>query len=406
MRPTFHQPKLARLSMDADLAPGSHRDGRGGEPERLPEPQPGSAPAVERGHLLAYRFYDIADEVELSRVPALLAQGATRLKLLREGSQYLELRNPPVSVSLGTRDLNLASGTFSGELRARIYDYGAAAFVLRVPIAAGTDFDSLIALADALYESAPFDALCRSEAAQLAKRLEPALEQPHLWEGDESYTVVFVEAFEGARTTAEVLQRCDIARLLLGERKLRISAQQRDDVMRHRHSYADDDLVVIDWNSAFVYEPSGSPDIPDVLEIANTQLLELRYYDALLDRALDRIYDEVNRAKKPWWSLFSSKYNRLLRRTSALTLELGEFTERVENALRIIGDFYLARVYQSGVARLRIDDWERSVSRKETSVEQVYGLLKSEIDTDRLLWLEVTVVLLILGELLLAVRLV
>lgn len=397
-------------SEDAPLPPGPRLpppeadDGRD-----IPDAPPrGAAPAVEQGLVLTYRLYDVAEEIDLPEVERTLQREAatTRLKLLRENSQYLELRNPPVSVSLGTRELALGERKVPGELRARVFDHGAIAFSLRLTIPPGTPFERLVALSDELYDNAALDALCRTEVEQLSRRLGAALRKPHLWSGDESYTVIFLQKLQGIATAVEILERCDIARLLLGEQHQQISRQQRRDVMRHSHSYSEADLAVIDWNSAFVFEPSGLEDIPDILEVANAQLLELRYYDDLLDRELEQIYDVVNVTKKPWWSIFSSKYSRLRRRTSALTLELGEFTERVENSLKVIGDFYLARVYQAAVRRLRINDWAQSVYRKESSVAQVYSLLKSEVDTDRLLWLELTVVLLILGELLLALHVV
>ena len=52
----------------------------------------------------------------------------------------------------------------------------------------------------------------------------------------------------------------------------------------------------MDWNCAFVLEPSGSRDIPDILELASSQLLELRYYDELFDAELARVYRELDRA--------------------------------------------------------------------------------------------------------------
>jgi len=251
------------------------------------------------------------------------------------------------------------------------------------------------------------DALCRAEALALLGPLGPALRRPHLWEGDESYTVTFVQRLEGAPRASELLTRCDLPRLILGEPPgVQLSVEQRGEVLRGLHSYTRDDLALIDWNAAFVYEPSGSLDIPDLLEIANAHLLELRYYDARLDRELAAIYEEVNQRKRPWYSLFSGKYGKLRRRTLALLMELGEFTERVENSLKIIGDIYLARVYETSVRQLRVPDWQHSVNRKQSLVNQVYTLLKAEVDTDRLLWLEITVVVLILGELLLALRVV
>jgi hypothetical protein len=161
--------------------------------------------------------------------------------------------------------------------------------------------------------------------------------------------------------------------------------------------------VVVDWNAAFVLEPSGSLDIPDILEIANAQLLELRYYDDLLDEQLRRIYDEIQARRAHRYGLFKrSPYKALARRVLATVLELSEFIERVENSLKIIGDFYLAKVYEGAVGRLRIAAWQASVTRKQQMLSNVYQLLKGEVDTDRALMLEATIVLLIVGEILLA----
>jgi hypothetical protein len=373
--------------------------------EAPPEPPLGVAPAIEKGAILAFRLYDVASEIDLRQAEKLLKSEVVRLKLVRENAQYLELPNPPASVTLGSRSLALKRGTTQVEVRMRLFDHGAMGLLVRIPVATGTPFETLVEQMDEVYDCPPIDALCREEAKRLVGQLNAALRRPHIWEGDESYTVAFVEKLEGDPTADELLHRCDLARLLLGEKQsVLLSPEQRAEVLQSRHSYTRNDLAVIDWNSAFVYEPSGTFDIPDLLEIVNAQLLELRYYDSVLDRELNTIYDEVNQAKRPWWALFSSRYGKLRRHTLALLLELGEFTERVENSLKIIGDFYLARIYRGAVRRFRIEDWEHSVYRKQGLVAQVYNLLKSEVDTDRLLWLEITVVLLILGELLLALH--
>ena len=60
-------------------------------------------------------------------------------------------------------------------------------------------------------------------------------------------------------------------------------------------SYANDVAYLV-WDSAFVYDPSGSTDIPDLLEFANAQYLELRYYDGLLEQAIVRMYEAIEDA--------------------------------------------------------------------------------------------------------------
>lgn len=83
-------------------------------------------------------------------------------------------------------------------------------------------------------------------------------------------------------------------------------------------------------------------------------------------------------------------------------IELSEFLERIENALKIVGDVYHARVYEAAVRQLRVDRWSQQVSRKHRLLQQTYGLLKGEVDTDRSLMLEVMVVLLIVLEVVVA----
>src|SRR5690606_36929498 len=99
-----------------------------------------------------------------------------------------------------------------------------------------------------------------------------------------------------------------------------------------------------------------------------------------------------------------TEYGDLRRKVMMLMLEIDEFTERVENSLKIIGDFYLARVYRSAVRRFRIPSWHQSVDRKQALLGQVYDLLKGEVDIDRSILLEATIVALIVIEIVMALQ--
>ncbi len=361
-------------------------------------------PAILRkAHVLCYRLFDIADEVDLELAERLIAQGS-RMRLERENSEYIQLPNPPLTVSLGPQSLPLKTGPVIAQTVARVFDHGALSIIFRVDLKPGTTTDELVPIADELYDSALIEEAALSWIGGLREQLAPALEDSHLWAQSESYTVFFAQEIEGQPSADQLFERVDLARILLGERGSQpLSAFERGEVTRHRFSYTESDLVVVDWNSAFVYEPSGSADIPDLLEVVNAQLLELRYYDELLDAQLKATYDEIQRKKRSWASFFRSPYRLLARRVSATLFELSEFTERVENSLKIVGDFYLANVYEAGVKRLRIRPWQASVTRKQQMLAQVYQLLKGEVDTDRALTLEMTIVLLIVIELLIAV---
>lgn len=366
---------------------------------------PAPAPLVlEKAHVLCYRTFDIAAELDLERARQVLTADARRLKLSRENSQYLLLPNPPLAFELGRRVLALRQGPVTVDVTARLFDHGAASIILRVPVNPGTGFEALTVLADELYDSVALEALALELVESVRQMIAPAAQRPHLWEQNESYTVLFVERIQGTPSAEELLAQADLARLLLGEVGSRsLSARERESVLHSRFSYTVDDLVVVDWNSAFVYEPSGSNDIPDLLEVANAQLLEFRYYDDLLDSHIGRIHDRVQGRRRGWANLLRSPYRDLARETLSTLVDLNEFIERVENSLKIIGDFYLSKVYEAAVRRMRIPSWQASVTRKQQLLAQTYGLLRGEVDTDRSLTLELTIVLLIILEVLFAI---
>jgi len=359
---------------------------------------------LEKASVLCYRLYDVADEIDLGMAESVLARDARRLRLSRSGAEFLLFPNPPLIIGLGRRVLSLPGGPVEIEARARLFDFGAISVVLTVPVPTGTEVDALTPLADRLYDGPEVDALALELVEALRTEVARAMENPHLWEQVEHYAVIFVDAIRGAPSGEDVLRRAELARLLLGETAVReLSSAERQDVTQRHLSYSKDDLVVIDWNAAFVYEPSGSHDIPDILEIANAQLLELRYYDDALDLSLARVNQRLKRERRRLGSIFRSPYPALSRQVLVTLLEMSELVERVENSLKIIGDFYLARVYEAAVEQLRIPAWKETVTRKQEILSDVYGWLKGEVDTARSLTLEVMIVLLIVVELLVAV---
>jgi hypothetical protein len=319
-------------------------------------------------------------------------------------SAALEIPHPPIHLRLGRRQVPLASGPREAEASLHLFEYGVASVLYKFPIAAGTSLDDLLPLAEELLvlPTAALDAAARQEAEEICRALAPALERPHRWDGLETYLVFLVKAFDPPVPAGQVLESAPLARLLLGETSpTPLSGQESADVLKHHFSYLSDDLAVVDWNSAFLLEPSDVADIADLLEFATAHLLELRYYDALLDRELSGIYGEmqVGRLER----LFTRRYARLQRRTAALLLEISEMTERLENAVKIAGDFYLARLYQAAVRRFRLPAWQEDVLRKQRLLADVNRLLNDAADIRRGELLEITIILLILWEILWAV---
>jgi hypothetical protein len=361
---------------------------------------------VQEGTLRVYRLFDVADGIDLVRAE-MLAKGTTARHRWEgvHGSAALEIPRPPIHLQLGRRTLPLTSGAREAEASLHLFEYGVASVLYKIPIAAGTALEELLPLAEELLvlPTPDLDAAARQEADEICRALGPALEKPHAWDGLETYHVFLVRAFDAPVTAGQLLEGAPLARLLLGETgPTPLSEQEATDVLKHHFSYQVDDLAVVDWNSAFLHEPSGVADIADLLEFATAHLLELRYYDALLDRELGPIYGEME-GGRGLQRLFTRRWARLQRRTAALLLELSEMIERLENGVKIVGDFYLARVYLAAVRRFRLPAWQEDVLRKQRLLADVNRLLNDAADIRRGELLETTIILLILWEILWAV---
>lgn len=358
------------------------------------------APVVERGTILVYRVFDAGDTIALDVAEKTLA-GAKRVELGGELAQGLVIPVWPLEVPLGEDALAVPAlgGPVPARASARVFEFGAVSIVHEFTIEPGTPLSTLIRLCDALSESAEIDARGREHRLRLVHELGAAVEKPHDWMVAEAYTIVHVQELRGA-SVAELARSEVVAKLLLGETSDRpLSAAVRDDILANASSYFVDDLVIADWNSALVVDPTGSRLIPHVLELAASQLLEFRYYDGLLDRELARVYDHVERTRP---RVLRSPYAALTHQVLRRFMELTEFTERVDNAIKSLGDVYLARVYLAALRRLSVPQWRESVEAKLALVARAYDLLRGEVESARMQLLELIIVLLILAEIITA----
>ena len=183
-----------------------------------------------------------------------------------------------------------------------------------------------------------------------------------------------------------------IASVLRGERAT-LSRQERDEILRHRISYLANDLVIPTWNAAFVYDtPAGADAALEIVEFANSQLLQFRYYDDLLDTALTSIYANVQKEAR-WYDAFLGRhYARAARQVHALFIDVNELTDRTENALKIVGDVYAARLFSLVGARLDLDRWKTNVREKLKTLDDIYRFAVEHLSMVRGEVLEMTIV--------------
>ncbi len=362
-------------------------------------------PIVIAGHIVALRLFDFAYEIDLRRAETLWAGRAARARLAATPPKAVSFGDPPLGIALAPVALDLGAGPVELGVTARLYAFGAVTLALRLPVA-GQPWGAYVGLLNALDRAIGPGAPAAAQPwpgllDQLRQALGAALIRPAARLLEEDYLIGAVQAFDGAATATEVLAQVDLVPLLSGEQRP-LAEAARADLLGRRFSYYVDDLVVLTWDRAFLYDPRGDSDVADALEVANIQLLEMRYYDELLDDELPRMHALVEATRRGLNFLAARRYANLARRLYTLVAEVTELRERVDNALQVTEDVYLARVYAAALDLFRVAPVSAAVDRKLSLVRDTYTALYDEASSIRAELLEVAIVVLILVELVLA----
>lgn len=376
---------------------------------RMP-PLPGStenASLLLSGATIVYRLFDVGYAIDLGRALDLLATSAPeRVRPLRGEAQALEIRNPPVTVLLGTEALLIDGRPHAAELSARIFDFGVISIRIRVATPSVLSWEDYTRFGRAVNDHEAIALLVAHQLRLLTDRIAPAVERPSIADVREDYTVFRISQAlngEGNAVKVDALSSLDVTPLLLGETRS-LSDEARRELLPHRFSYYSDDLAVLTWESAWIVEPGEhDTDVQYLMEFANAQLLELRYYDALLDAELPRMYDAIEAARHRRAIFPGRRFAQVLSRLQTVVADTTEVVEQAENALKVTDDVYLARVYSAAMEIFRGRAWRSGIDRKLGILRDTYAMLNDEVQSARSETLEIAIVALIVAELVIGV---
>jgi hypothetical protein len=354
---------------------------------------------IDDGDAYVWFAYDIGQQIDLDRAQQLHVAASERELIRRErrAPSYLQFR--PAPLRLDDAGAPVAVGKFAadGRVEATLYDFGAVSFAYRIPIA-GHDVCELHELAVELDDNPLLLRDSERRVRALIGRLGDAVRASCLADPHEDYTVFHVRRWSPAGDPAAFVdaRREGVARVLRAEPQP-MRASEVDDALQSRIAYGLDDELVIDWNGALLFDSLGQ-DTLAVLEFANVELLEMRFLDDRLDGALDRSHDvlRARRGRRPFWGLGGSDVRESMRRIAGLQLDNALLFESVNNAIKMIGDQFLARVYRLVARRFHLDDWDASILRKLETLDSIHSKLHEEQATRRMELLEWIIILLIL----------
>lgn len=328
--------------------------------------------------------FDIGSAIDLERAGRLIADPSRReaMRHSRRAPVSFAFSDPPLRVSIRAEPVELAGFRSAPVAEVVLFHFGAALVCFSFPIHATVE--GLRPLAGALDQGSLLER-ARSLASDLLRRAGPAITSASLSPLTEDYVLWEVSVPEHG---IDVLATDPAVAALLRAEHPPLSQQEAAEALSVRLSYRPDDAVLIDWNAAILVGKDND-DVRAVLEYANVELLEMRY----LDRALDDAIEHWQRRGTKGWAWSSVRRDLARLQTDASLL-----FEGVNNTLKLVGDQYLARVYQAAARRFHLPAWDASILRKITTIESMHGRLSDHRANLRMELLEWIIILLIAFE--------
>src|ERR1700690_34098 len=216
------------------------------------------------GSILISRLFDVAWDIDLLKVEEKVREYKRQSIERKRFSKAFEFANPPLSLKLKVFEKNIYGKQYIVNAYAKAYDYGVLSIIFEIPVIDTliTDFEALAGNIEEFFKED-----FRKELDRLVNDLGDALLQVNRSRIEEDYTIYYLRQLNPDKTAAELLRICDIGSLLLYEEgESPPSRATKEELLSYSLSYTDNDLVVLSWDKAFVLEPGGSMDIPDLLE--------------------------------------------------------------------------------------------------------------------------------------------
>ncbi len=337
-----------------------------------------------------YRIYETGTEIDLDRLERHLSEGHSiaRARFSRVKTKSIILEARPLLLQLGPAQIPTESGHLTFLARARIYDIGTISICLHHE-SASEEPGTLEKLALQFADQRGLDLIFTGFLSSIQKILRPHLESiavdPEFYE---DYNLFW---------TAAPDPESDPVAVLMGE-KADFSPSIRNEILKNSLSYSSDDFAIVSWDTAWLCDPEDPTDLVDLIEYANVQLMQLRFYDNRLSLQMERMYDHLESADQMPRFQRIRKYHLMMSQLMEVHAAITETTEKIQNLIKITEDVYYARVYAATLNVLRTSQWTESVQRKLDVIHRNYTMLSNEVNIQHSNFLEWMIIILIALE--------
>lgn len=351
------------------------------------------------GSVLVVIQFDVCEEIRLDQLREILGARIADARFKQHlAPGYVRYQRPPVEE--GLEPIVLESGErLLGDIQ--YFDYGVVSVVFELPFSG--DWENLVQLSSRWVWDTNFESLASRIVQKKLERARPALVKPYdVKPGEwlkEDYFIFHLREIAGSPSASELLatQGACIAQVVRGESHS-LSDGERQEILQSRISYYPNDLVVIGWNAAFIYDdPADAETAIQLLQYANSQLLEFRHYDDLLTKRLEEVYDFLDHGGHGLLSRWRTA--RAASKLHTVLLDVSELTERADNAIKFLSDMFSARLYKLAALKVGVPDYKDLVQQKLQTAEELYRFMVDQFNQSRAFVLELMVVVILIIEL-------
>ena len=363
-----------------------------------------------KGEVIYLYAYDIAYEANLAEIEKRMSGAAERFHLgrLRDAPRDFPVYQP-LAIEMEKAQLETANGPVALTTAVKLFALGAVSVKVRVPVACEHITDLLAFRNLSFKDGTTLDSRVQDIAQRLFDDWKPLLDTPvTALEEAEVYTVFCLNAPVAGTDAGEPMERWlqsnerEVAALLSGETDAsRLSGQEVEETLKYRYSYYQNDLAVVDWDTALLVDTlEGYQETLYVLEVANLQLEELKVYDAKLDQVLDKAYDDVEVVARP--HAFRARQH-VLNELRGIKMDLAKVADELSNITKFFGDWHLARIYMGCAARFHLSEWEDNVNQKLRALDGLYTMLQQDSTNRVMMLLEISIVALFVIDLIIII---
>ncbi len=190
---------------------------------------------------------------------------------------------------------------------------------------------------------------------------------------DEEYSVYCISGYSGDPEIYLSLYGDRIAAFLKNE-KIQLDEEEVRATLSSYLKYGKDDITIVDWDGAFIFDSSEDfASNIELFEIANFQLLKSRILDSELDDRLEKTLRHIA-VPKGLPIIRAREVRKVMKEIIEIRTQSILESEAVERNIKLIGDWYSAKLYSLISRKFHLDSWKAEIKEKLDTLEDVYTM--------------------------------